>query len=207
MSGLELCALGCARGGRWLFRGLQARLPAGSWLRVRGANGAGKTSLLRIVCGLARPSAGTVRWDGHDVHAAGGRAAVPVAHIGHSAALKDDLSAAENLSSRASLAGRPLALGAARQLLGAAGLARCADLPARHLSQGQRRRVALTSLMAAQDAALWVLDEPYDALDDTASAWLSALLATHLRRGGSLLLTSHLAVTLPDAPQALELAL
>ncbi len=197
---LWLKALGCVRGGRPLFSGLHVELRPGQLLRVQGPNGAGKTSLLRMLSGLLMPSEGQVLWRGEPALRAEsfGRERV---YLGHAAALKDELSPLENLEAASALGGVPCQRSEALDALAAAGLADFAHLPARRLSQGQRRRAGLARLSLCSHAPLWVLDEPFNALDTAATGWLEGLLRAHLQRGGMLVLTSHQGRPLPDLPQ------
>ena len=195
---LETSALACERGGLRLFTDLSFALQAGGLLRVRGANGSGKTTLLRTLAGLTRPVAGEVRWRGNAIDDDYRR---EMLFLGHAAAVKDELTVSENLEFASRLSG--LDASAAR-ILGALdklGIARLADLPARFLSQGQRKRAALARLALSAGAGLWLLDEPFSALDDEAIARVSALCAAHLAAGGMLVLTSHqdVAIAAPDA--------
>ncbi len=199
--GIELRDLACVRGRRTLFQGLQWRLAPGQLLRVAGANGAGKTSLLRMLCGLLEPSQGSVWWRGEPLAAQREALHRELLYIGHAAALKDDLSALENLRASECIGGRWCSPAAARQALAEAGLRGREHLPVRHLSQGQRRRAALARLPLSA-AALWVLDEPFNALDTAASTWLCGLLAAQVARGGLVVLTSHQDLALSaDVPQ------
>lgn len=188
---LELRGIRCERGGRTLFDGVHCQLPPGHVLRVRGANGAGKTSLLRMVCGLLPAADGQILWHGEpirDLAEQFGRAQV---YIGHAAALKDDLSALENLQAACLLGGLRVSPLQAAEALTAAGLPGRQRTPTRQLSQGQRRRVALARLVVARQTPLWVLDEPFNTLDTAATAWLCRLLQAHLERDGVVVLTSH----------------
>ena len=160
-------------------------------MRVQGANGAGKTTLLRTLCGLSQPLEGEVHWRGQALGQELDRFHRELVYIGHAAALKDDLSGKENLLSACLLAGQQPSDRQIMDALSEAGLRKREHLPARSLSQGQRRRVSLARLALAQDAPLWVLDEPFNALDTAAVAWLEQLLHTHLARGGQVALTSH----------------
>lgn len=191
MSTLELDQLECIRGGRCLFTGLSRRIDGGTLLRVEGANGAGKTSLLRMLCGLVLPAHGEVRWKGQSLRAMKESFHQQLAYLGHAPALKDDLNAVENLRSALSLSGTRISSAQAADALAQAGLSSRAEVPARALSQGQRKRVALARLPLSTNAPLWVLDEPFNALDSLASAWLIGTLARHLREGGIVVLTSH----------------
>jgi heme exporter protein A len=203
---LEAIDLECQRGERLLFAALSFRVEAGTCLHVAGENGAGKTSLLRIVCGLLAPTAGEVRWRGEPTRRLREAFCDELAYVGHLNGVKDDLTAAENVRFAAAIAGRPWSHDAVRDALRALGLAGFEDRPARTLSQGQRRRVALARLHFAAAAPLWVLDEPYTALDTRGVAALNALLGAHLARGGIVVLTTHQAVELPGRVQRLELA-
>lgn len=188
---LEARHLECTRGERRLFRDLSFRLGRGQLLRVAGANGSGKTSLLRIMCGLLAPSAGELRWQGRPIRAEREEYCRNLVFIGHLNALKDDLTALENLRFALALGG----MRADRQhtLVGLDrfGVAHCAELPAKVLSQGQRRRVALARLALSPAVPLWILDEPFSALDVGAVAELEGLLAAHIASGGMVVLTTH----------------
>lgn len=203
--GLVLDSVTCSRGGRTLFDGLDLQLAPGQWLQVRGANGAGKTSLLRLISGLLPPSAGEVRWRGQPVAAQRDRWCRERLYLGHEAALKDDMDPLENLQVASLLAGWPTSRAQARAALADAGLRGCERTPVRRLSQGQRRRCGLARLLLSRDAPLWVLDEPFNALDADACAWLAERLQDHLQRGGLLVLTSHQSVPLPPPARELQL--
>ncbi len=204
---LELRAVTCERGGRTLFHQLNCQVQRGSLLRVQGANGAGKTSLLRMVCGLLLPTQGQVLWCGEEPSALAEEFGRQLVYIGHAAALKDDLSALENLHIACLLGGRAVSPDEARLALSQAGLPGRERVPARHLSQGQRRRVALARLVLAQSVPLWVLDEPFNALDTLAAEWLCGLIAGQLARGGMVVLTSHQSVGLDDLAGQMTVAL
>ncbi len=203
---LELREVACARGGRRLFGGLSLRLEAGRWLRVAGENGAGKTSLLRLVAGLLPPADGQVLWRGAPLSDQAERLGHERLYIGHAPALKDDLTPLENLQAACALAGDTTTHAQALEALARAGVADCARLPVRQLSQGQRRRCALARLPLARRRPLWILDEPFTALDAAACDWLAGELRAHLRAGGLAVLTSHQPVPLDDLPH-LALAL
>lgn len=195
MSSLELLNLECRRGGRSLFTGLSRQVDDGSLLRVEGPNGAGKTSLLRTVCGLVPPAQGQVRWRGKTLSAWGTAFNQQLVYLGHAPALKDDLSAIENLQAALSLGGTAVSPEQADATLAETGLTQRTQVPVRALSQGQRKRVALARLPLSAWAPLWVLDEPFNALDTAASAWLVGTLTKHLQQGGIVVLTSHQPVT------------
>jgi heme exporter protein A len=193
---LELRSVTCVRGSRTLFSALDSRAVAGQLLRVQGSNGSGKTSLLRMVCGLLSPTEGQVLWRGHTPAQQAEEFNRQLVYLGHAAALKDDLSAQENLGIACLLGGLAVPPGQARLALQEAGLAGRERMPARQLSQGQRRRVALARLVLAATVPLWVLDEPFNALDSTATGWLCGLITAQLTRGGVVVLTSHQALPL-----------
>ena len=200
---LEAHDLACIRGERRLFRRLSFQAAAGQLLHVQGANGSGKTSLLRLLAGLALPSAGEVRWRGQPVRREREAFARELLYLGHLPALKDELSARDNLAWQQRLAGnRQSAAALARSLeqaLAQMGLAREIDLPVRRLSAGQRRRAALARLQLAAAAPLWILDEPFTALDAAAVQTLSGVIAQHVATGGCVVLTTHLVVDIAAA--------
>lgn len=189
--GLELRHVGCARGGRLLFERLSLRLAAGQWLRVSGDNGSGKSSLLRMLCGLLPPASGEVRWREQPLPKAREQLARDLVYLGHAPALKDDLTALENLTTACALGGQAVAEGQALAALAEVGLEGQALMPVRRLSQGQRRRCALARLPLARQRPLWILDEPFNALDAAACEWLGRVLRTHLAGGGLAVVTSH----------------
>ncbi len=187
---LEVSNLACARGDHRLFTGLSFSLAAGELLQVQGENGSGKTSLLRTLCGFIVPEAGEVRWQGNDIRKLAEVYFDQLIYLGHLNAVKDELTALENLRVNSGLAGRaiddPEAIAALRRL----GLRGKELLPAKVLSQGQRRRVALARLVVSK-APLWVLDEPLTALDTGAVGLMQALIGEHLSRGGMAIFTTH----------------
>jgi heme exporter protein A len=196
---LEGRALACRRGRRLLFEGLDLRLESGSATWLRGTNGSGKTSLMRILAGLSTPAAGDVLWNGERLRAGANEARRGLLYIGHANALKDDLTLLEALAYLGQLGelDAPAALARATAALERLGLSAQRHLAVRHLSQGQRRRGALARLALDDAPRTWILDEPYDALDTDSTQRLSALLSEHTARGGAALLTSHQSVLLP----------
>jgi heme exporter protein A len=194
---LETRELACERGGLRLFSALQFALDAGSLLRVRGANGSGKTTLLRTLCGLSQAAVGEVRWDGRTIREQPETYREQLCYIGHGNAIHGDLTSVENLQFEACLGAEDQI--EAQPTLTSQGLGRVASLPTKLLSQGQKRRVALARL-AVLNRTLWVLDEPFTALDIRAVDRLLATLARHLDRGGLCILTSHQEVSVADWP-------
>lgn len=192
---LEALDLECVRGDRRLFKGLSFRIDAGECLLVQGANGAGKTSLLRMLCGLMAPASGEIRWQGQPMKRVADDYRSELLYCGHHNAVKEELTAEENVMTSASLAGRPVTLEAARGALGQVGLKGREELPVRVLSQGQKRRVSLSRLLL-DGTRLWILDEPLTALDVNAVKWLAGVIDRHLARGGLAVLTSHQEVPL-----------
>ncbi len=188
---LETRSLACLRGDRLLFRGLDFSLAPGEMVRVLGPNGMGKTSLLRMLCGLVAPEAGEVLWGGTPVQREREDFHRALLYLGHAAALNDLLSPLENLRFAVRSAGDAVETAACDAALERIGLAAQRDLPSRVLSQGQRRRVGLARLFLSAARPLWVLDEPFNALDIDAVAGLAATLDAHCAQGGMVLLTTH----------------
>ncbi|MGB4811349.1 MAG: cytochrome c biogenesis heme-transporting ATPase CcmA [Methylophilaceae bacterium] len=182
--------LACLRGDRLLFKNVGFELPAGGLLYVLGENGSGKSSLLRMLCGLLAPEEGAVFWDGKKTKEDGENYLSNLTYLGHLNGLKDDLTALENLQISARLAGNTTSEQDALFALAAIGIARCAILPARVLSQGQKRRVALATLWLAK-TKLWILDEPFAALDVASVEVLAQQLNKHMANGGMAILTTH----------------
>ena len=179
------------RGERRLFSNLGFALTPHALLEVRGANGSGKTSLLRMLCGLLSPAAGSINWLGSDIRAQGEEYCAQIAYLGHLSAVKDELSALENLRFAARLAAIPTDADNASAALRWFGVERFLHQPCRTLSQGQRRRVALARLRLSAERPLWILDEPFTALDSSAVQLMQSLLESHLSQGGMTVLTTH----------------
>jgi heme exporter protein A len=193
---LEAADLTCERGGKILFQRLSLRVSKEDLLRIAGDNGSGKTSLMRILCGLAWPAHGEVRWKGEPIRRLGEEYSRSLVHIGHASGLKDELTAAENLALTCTLAGIRASDQAIRDALGRFTIA--PERQVRHLSQGQRRRAALARLALSGDVPLWLLDEPFAALDAAASALVEQLVRAHAGRGGAVVYTTHQAAALRD---------
>jgi heme exporter protein A len=182
--------LKCERGGRELFASLSFSLQAGEALRIAGANGSGKTSLLRILAGLLPPAQGKVLWKGEDVAGLREEYSRELVYLGHAAAVKDDLTAAENLSIACRIAGDSTPERTLGEALARFGLS-STEAPVKKLSQGQRRRAALARLALSAGRPLWLLDEPYSALDAAGVSILNGLMQDHAARGGSVVFTTH----------------
>jgi len=179
--------LACRRGNRRLFAGVDLTLARGTITWLRGANGSGKTSLMRILAGLSRPESGEVERHGDLIY------------VAHGNALKDDLKLVEAVAFLAHLHGVPGARQRAARALDTLGIASRAHAFVRTLSQGQRRRGALARLALDDTPRAWILDEPFDALDTDGIARLAGLIEAHAARGGSVLLTSHQALAVAGA--------
>lgn len=204
---LESDGVSAARGDRVLFSDVNFTVGQGAALWVRGDNGSGKTTLLRLLCGLAAPHEGEVRWRGQPVRRLREAFHAQLLYLGHASAIKDDLSARENLVAASTLAGRPCSGAQANAALDAVGLGAQAHLPGRVLSQGQRRRVMLARLQLAPLPPLLLLDEPFSALDAGSVEQLSATLGAHVAGGGTLVYTTHQAVAIGAAQLDLSAAL
>jgi heme exporter protein A len=175
--------LACGRGGREVFAGLNFSLSGGEALLVTGRNGAGKSSLLRLIAGLVRPSAGQLALDGGESEAT---IAEQAHYLGHQDAVKPSLTVGENLQFWTQFLGG----GDIEPALEAVDLGPLTDLPAAYLSAGQRRRLSIARL-AAVTRPLWLLDEPTSALDAPSQARLTALMRSHLAGGGMIVAAAH----------------
>ncbi len=187
---LEVRGLECVRGDHRLFADLSFSLQGGELLRLRGSNGSGKTSLLRILCGLLEQAEGEVLWKGENIHAQRDEYNAELLYLGHLNGIKSELTGFENLRISNTLRGETPTDDQIYDALGQIGLAGREDLPTQVLSQGQKRRVALARLLLS-DAALWVLDEPFTALDVDAVAQLGKLIEAHLQKGRMVVYTTH----------------
>jgi heme exporter protein A len=187
---LEAINLTCVRGTRRLFKDLNFIVERGELIELRGSNGSGKTSLLRILCGLATPAAGDVLWDGKNIRSLGEEYSASVAYLGHQNAVKDELSAMENLRISSGVSGHALSKGEAQEVLAQVGLTQQQNLPARVLSAGQRRRLGMTRLLTAK-ATLWILDEVLTSLDQAAMDLSRDFMTEHLKNGGAAIVATH----------------
>lgn len=194
---LDVERLQCERDGRVLFADLGFSLTAGAILQIEGANGAGKSTLLRALAGLLQPSAGTIRWQGQPIAEAGADYRAALLYLGHKPGVKGELSPTANLRHLLALHGqRDQGLD---EVLAGVGLAGLEQQPVARLSAGQQRRVALARLWL-KPAPLWLLDEPFTALDKRAVAGLTQRFEQHLGDGGAIIVASHQDLPLTSMP-------
>lgn len=186
---LEVLNLECTRGDRALISGLSFALAAGELLHLVGSNGSGKTTLLRTICGLSKPNAGEIRWNGTDVRTLGDEYRSCLSYVGHNNGLQGELTPEENLRAAACLVGS-VADVFVNQALNRMGLTCLGRLPSKVLSQGQKRRLALARLLVLTKK-LWILDEPASGLDASSVKIIEDLLTEHLTNGGMTIITSH----------------
>ncbi len=198
MSLFEGRGLACRRGERWVFAALDFALPAGGALLLTGPNGSGKSSLLRVMAGLLPPAEGSLLWDGAPLRAEPEGHRRRLHFLGHQDAVKPVLSARENLAFWAALRGGAAAAETLERALAAFRLEALAEVPARLLSAGQKRRLALSRLLASP-AELWLLDEPSVGLDRASDRALAEALAAHRAGGGRIVASSHVPLELPGA--------
>lgn len=178
------------RGDRRLFRGINFSASPGTFIQLTGPNGSGKTSLLRILCRLLAPAEGEIKWDGANIRTLAEEYFTSVTYLGHRHGVKDELSAVENLRISNALNGVEISREHARGVLEKMGLAGRDLLPARLLSEGQRRRLALARLLVA-NTRLWLLDEVLTSLDKGAVALVRSLIENHLAGGGIAIVATH----------------
>jgi heme exporter protein A len=188
--------LACQRGERLVFEGVDFTLEAGACLWLSGPNGSGKSSLLRLMAGLLPALSGTLNWAGAAIDPASDAHRARLRYLGHLDAVKPQLTVAENLDFWAAFWAAPQA--AVAESLERLGLGRVLDQPARHLSAGQKRRLALARLCLVR-SELWLLDEPTTALDESGSAVFQNLVADQRKAGGIVVLSSHETVKIPDS--------
>jgi heme exporter protein A len=204
-TGIRAQDLTVRRGSELLFKALDFDLRSGQLVWLRGSNGSGKTSLLRVIAGLSRPDGGQLTWSGTNL-AESADFKSRLVYMGHANALKDDLSAMEALRFLTTLHGRTCSQERMEAALRRMGVHHRRKLAVRMLSQGQRRRVALARLALEQRPGFWVLDEPFDALDDAGIAVVQELFIENVHRGGTVLFTSHIPVR-PAGVPLMELTL
>ena len=202
----QTVALSGSRGERQLFSEVSVTVKPGTLLAVVGENGSGKTSFLRMLCGLLSPDKGAILWQGKDIRQLKELYRAQLTYVGHLNGIKDELTPVENLTISACLAGDENSDGIVRKALEAVGLGGPVHrLPTRVLSQGQKRRVALARLWLST-RPLWLLDEPFNSLDSAATSFLTQHLESHLSRGGMAVVATHQEIALsPDSVQHLRL--
>lgn len=181
--------LQCIRDDRVLFEDLNFTLTEGQLLQIEGHNGSGKTSLLRILCGLTFPTEGVVYWQGEDIQKIKSSYWSTLVYVGHTPGIKADLTPLENLKMARTLGGIPTKI-SLEEALNRVGLLGFEEVPTRTLSAGQQRRIALARLLL-NEAQLWILDEPFTALDKIAISMVETWLNEHAQTGGIAVLTSH----------------
>ena len=192
---LEVANLQCTRGDRQLFSGIAFELGPGELLHLHGHNGSGKTTLMRALCGLVTPTEGEVRWNGEAIGRQRDEFNAELLYLGHKNGIKEDLTGVENLLVACRLVGLEVNEQQAWEVLERMGLRGHEDLPARVLSQGQQKRVALSRLLLSR-AKLWLLDEPFVGLDLAAVELLQSVIRDHVAGGGMVVLTTHQEVAL-----------
>jgi heme exporter protein A len=178
------------RGDRLLFSNVGFSLTPGTFLQLTGPNGSGKTSLLRILCALLAPDSGEIHWQGAQIRSLAEEYSRSVTYIGHRTAVKEELSSLENLRISSGLNGTEITSAEAQKALARLGLAGRENLPARFLSEGQRRRSALARLITC-NTKLWLLDEVLASLDNSASTLIESIIGEHLNKGGIAIVATH----------------
>jgi heme exporter protein A len=201
--GLEVKQVHVWRGEHHVLRGVDLSLTPGEVVHICGPNGTGKTTLLRVMTGLLMPEQGAVTWKGRSIHRFATEFHSEMSYSAHEPALKGDLTAAENLEFSVGLK-RQVSRPELFEALRAAGVEHCADLPARVLSAGQRRRIGMARVLATK-ATLWLLDEPFTNLDTAGSAMVAALLREHVRTGGLAAVVAHHELSVEAPLRRLEL--
>lgn len=201
MPNLDVQDLACRRGGRILFAGLDFSLSEGDAALALGRNGAGKSSLLRVLAGLIPPFTGSIKWNGEDVRREPYEFRASMRYVGHADGLQTNLTVIQNLRYWAALYRSSTSRDALEQALAAVGLDELADLPARMLSAGQRRRLALARPIATQPGGLWLLDEPTVALDRPSIAKIEAAITAFRASGGIVIASTNAPLTLPNAQE------
>ena len=186
----EAQALECIRDDRLLFRDLSFTVGEGEVLQIEGPNGSGKTSLLRIICGLRLPESGEIHWYGEPVRGNREDYYANMVYIGHLPCIKGDLTVMENIRSLLDARSQSLSREVIEAALSKVGLASYEDVPGKALSSGQRRRILLAFVHLSQ-AKLWILDEPLTALDVQGVALMESMILEHRAAGGSVVFTTH----------------
>ena len=186
---IDVNNISAVRGERLLFENCAFRLNDGQVLYIRGQNGAGKTTLLRMLCGLVRPNKGTIMWNDQNIYDVYSTYCRQFVYVGHENGIKGDLTAGENIQFYREFHGASFTPSES-EIMDRLGIAHCTDIPCRYLSAGQKRRVALSRVLSS-DASLWLLDEPFTALDESMQNLFVNLLAEHQRKGGICVATSH----------------
>lgn len=190
--------LSCLRNEELLFGEISFKLSSGEVLQIKGANGSGKTSLLRILCGLALPEEGKVSWNNQDIQDIRSQYAQDMHYVGHTNGIKAELTPIENLVVAQSLT-IPRGGCSCEDALAQIGIEELADVPVRKLSSGQRRRVALSSLLIS-GAHLWLMDEPFTSLDDSSRLLVKQMIETHANTGGLAVIVTHDPLELTGIP-------
>lgn len=191
---LGISDLACVRGEETIFSGLEFSAQSNEILQLQGSNGSGKTSLLRILCGIAQPAAGVVRWNGTDIRQDAENFRGRVGYVGHRRGVCEDLTPLENVQFANAL-GAPKTALACREALARVELSHVAEIPARLLSAGQNQRTALARLLVS-DTALWLLDEPFTALDRDGREIVEAIISEHAAARGISIVATHQPMTL-----------
>jgi heme exporter protein A len=203
---LEASHLECVRGNRTIFRDVSFAVRPGDCFRLTGSNGSGKTSLLRMLCGLLSPASGTIQWQGAGIETLGEEYYSAIAYVGHRPGIKDELSAMENLQVSSGMSGVEVSRKDAASALERLGLGYRMHLPARFLSEGERRRAALARLVVRR-SSLWLLDEVLTSLDRSAAETIQLLIEDHLAAGGMAIVATHQELKLASGRyQRIELA-